>query len=347
MKRAGRSGQIGKAGKAGIGGKAGKAVQASKAGKTGKTGQTGGTGQAIRSGHAARAKGRRPGAALYKQIASQIEADIAAGAYPVGSLLPTEAAFSERLDTGRHTVRAALAMLAEAGLITRRAGSGSTVVSDGRRSVYAHSVSNFDQWFNYPEGVQRRRIDHGPAVADAALADSLGCAPGTKWFRISALRVLGTDGALAAQTTNSAPSARTTKNAPLAQGRDDAPPLCWLDIYVQPRFAGVVKSRTIDTVPVHEQLESRYGVAIADVEVRISAGRVPAHMAAALGVDADSPALLLRRRYLSAGGELLQATCTVHPENRYVYEMRFKRAPAGAAAGQPSPATARGSRPMA
>lgn len=256
--------------------------------------------------------GRRPGAALYKQIAGQIEADIAAGSYPVGSLLPTEAAFSERLDTGRHTVRAALGVLAEAGLITRRAGSGSTVVSDGRRSVYAHSVSNFDQWFNYPEGVQRRRIDHGPAVADAALAESLGCAPGSKWFRISALRLLGTD------------------KPPRAQGGTDAPPLCWLDIYVQPRFAGVVKSRQIDTVPVHEQLEARYGVAIAEVEVRISAGRVPAHMAAALGVDADSAALLLRRRYLSASGELLQATCTVHPENRYVYEMRFKRAPSGA-----------------
>jgi DNA-binding GntR family transcriptional regulator len=266
-----------------------------------------------------RTGGRRPGAALYKQIAGQIEADIAAGTYPVGSLLPTEAEFGARLDAGRHTVRAALGVLAEAGLITRRAGSGSTVVSDGRRSVYAHSVSNFDQWFNYPEGVQRRRIDHGPTVADAVLADGLGCEPGTKWFRISALRVLGRDGAL-----------------PAPEGAE-APPLCWLDIYVQPRFAGVVKSRQIDTVPVHEQLESRYGVAIAEVEVRISAGRVPAHMAAALGVEPDSPALLLRRRYLSAGGELLQATCTVHPENRYVYEMRFQRAPAGARLSRPSP----------
>lgn len=246
-----------------------------------------------------RVGGRRPGATLYRQIAGTIAADIAAGAYPVGSRLPTEAEFGSRFDTGRHTVRSALGLLAESGLITRRPGSGSTVVSDGRSRVYAHSVRNFDQWFHYPEGVERRRLGHGREVADAALADALGCEPGSAWFRISALRVLR--GAA-------------------------APPLCWLDIYLQPRFAGVVRSRRIDDVPVHEQLEQRYGVAIDTVEVRIAAGRVPAHMAPALGVDADSPALLLRRRYLDAAGDLLQATRTVHPENRYVYEMRFSRA---------------------
>ncbi len=107
-----------------------------------------------------------------------------------------------------------------------------------------------------------------------------------------------------------------------------AAPLCWVDIYVQPRFAGVIKSKRLDSAPVHEQLEALYGVAIALVEVSISAGRVPARMAAALDVEPESPALLLRRRYLSAAGELLQATRTVHPENRYVYAMNFRRAAA-------------------
>ena len=49
-------------------------------------------------------------------------------------------------------------------------------------------------------------------------------------------------------------------------------------------------------------------------------------MAEVLGADSDSPALLLQRRYLAADGELLQATHTVHPENRYVYAMKFRRA---------------------
>ena len=48
-------------------------------------------------------------------------------------------------------------------------------------------------------------------------------------------------------------------------------------------------------------------------------------MATALCTKADAPALLLRRRYLAPNAELLQATCTVHPENRYVYAMKFRR----------------------
>ncbi|MDP1900004.1 MAG: GntR family transcriptional regulator [Rubrivivax sp.] len=247
---------------------------------------------------AARPLGRRLGGALYKRIAEQIERDIAAGTFPVGSLLPTEAEFSAQLDVGRHTVREALRVLSQGGLIVRRAGSGSTVISNGRRQVFAHAVSNFDQWFNYPPNVKRRHLDHEQVVADAELAQSLGCAVGSAWLRISALRTLD----------------------------KTAVPLCWVDIYIQPRFARVMKSKRFDSTPVHEQIEAMFGVHIAEVEVSIWAGRVPARMAQILAAPADSPALVLRRRYLAANGELLQATCTVHAENRYIYAMNFRRA---------------------
>jgi DNA-binding GntR family transcriptional regulator len=247
-----------------------------------------------------RQRGRRPGSALYKSIAEQIERDIAAGKFAVGSLLPTEATFSRTLNVGRHTVREALRVLTQGGLIVRRAGSGSTVVSNGRRNVFAHAVSNFDQWFNYPESIKRHHLDHEQLIADAVLADSLGCAPGTPWLRISALRTLD----------------------------EAAAPLCWVDIYIQPRFARVMKSKRFDSSPVHEQIEAMFDVAIADVEVRISACGVPQRVAAALGVQTSSPALLLQRRYLAADGQVLQATRTIHPENRYVYAMKFHRAAA-------------------
>lgn len=247
-----------------------------------------------------RQRGRRPGSALYKSIAEQIERDIAAGKFAVGSLLPTEATFSRTLNVGRHTVREALRVLTQGGLIVRRAGSGSTVVSNGRRKVFAHAVSNFDQWFNCPESVKRHHLAHEQVVADAPLADSLGCTPGTPWLCISALRTLD----------------------------EAAAPLCWVDIYIQPRFARVMKSKRFDSSPVHEQIEAMFGVVIADVEVRISACGVSQRVATTLGVRAGSPALLLQRRYLAADGQLLQATRTIHPENRYVYAMKFHRAAA-------------------
>ena len=246
---------------------------------------------------AARPRGRQAGAARYRQIAARIEADIANGRYPVGSLLPTEIAFGQRFDSGRHTVREALRLLAQAGLIARRAGSGSTVLARARVTRYVHAISNFEEWFNYPAGVQRQRLAQGAVAANAAMAESLGCAVGSRWFCISALRLLA--GAAA--------------------------PLCWVDIYLPQRFAAVAASRDIDKRPVHEQIEAMFGVAIAQVEVRIAAAGVPPRMAPALAVAPDSPALLLQRRYLAASGDVLQATRTVHPENRYVYALKFKR----------------------
>ncbi|MDP3085482.1 MAG: GntR family transcriptional regulator [Rubrivivax sp.] len=244
-----------------------------------------------------RPRGRRPGGALYKQIAAQIEADIVSGRHAVGHLLPTEAEFGQRLDVGRHTVREALRLLAQDGLIVRRAGSGSTVIASARRRVFAQEVSQFDQWFNYPASVHRHHVEQRRVVADAALAASLGCAQGTAWLRVGALRTLD----------------------------DASAPLCWVDLYLQPRFAAVLKGQGAETAPLHEQVEAMFGVAIAEVEVTLWVGRVPAEHAAALAAEASGPALWLRRRYLGADGELLQATLTVHPEDRYVYAMKFRR----------------------
>lgn len=244
-----------------------------------------------------RRRGRSPGEPLYRKIARQILSEIADGTFPIGTMLPTEIEFGERFDIGRHTVRQALRCLSDEGIILRRPGSGSTVIAPAARKVFTQSVSNFDQWFNYPADVRRHNVDSGHAVADRQLAALLGCEVGSPWFRIGALR--------------RAPSMTV--------------PLCWVDIYIAPRFIGVTRERDHETTPVHEQIERVYGENIAEVEVEISVGRVPARLAAALDCAADSSAMVLIRRYLSATGELLQVTYTVHPENRYVYSMKFRR----------------------
>lgn len=246
---------------------------------------------------AARRRGRSPGEPLYRKIAQQILEKIVDGTFPIGSMLPTEIEFGERFDIGRHTVREALRCLSDDGMILRRPGSGSTVIASGPRRVFAQSVSNFDQWFNYPADVRRHNIDSVHTVVDRRLATTLGCEEGSSWLRIGALR--------------RAPSMTV--------------PLCWVDIYIAPRFIGVMRERDHETTPVHEQIERVYGENIADVEVDISVGRVPARMSAALECETNSSAMILIRRYRSETGELLQVTYTVHPENRYVYSMKFRR----------------------
>src|SRR3954468_23125339 len=82
----------------------------------------------------AAAPSRRPGTALkrgeapfYRQLADVLRARIAAGDFRVGEAIPSEAQLSERYRTSRITVRHALALLEEEGLVHRQQGSGSFI----------------------------------------------------------------------------------------------------------------------------------------------------------------------------------------------------------------------------
>lgn len=67
---------------------------------------------------------RAPRTPIWKSIHAALAADIAGERYAPGDKLPTEAALSRRFGVNRHTVRRALAQLAEDGVIHTRRGAG-------------------------------------------------------------------------------------------------------------------------------------------------------------------------------------------------------------------------------
>lgn len=67
---------------------------------------------------------RLTGRALWRDIAETLRAEIAGGCYRPGDKLPTEAALSARFGVNRHTVRQALAALAQQGMVHSRRGAG-------------------------------------------------------------------------------------------------------------------------------------------------------------------------------------------------------------------------------
>ena len=69
--------------------------------------------------------GRQP---IWTGIAAELRREILAGRYPPGARLPTEAALSGRFGVHRHTVRRALAGLAEESLVLSRQGAGVFVI---------------------------------------------------------------------------------------------------------------------------------------------------------------------------------------------------------------------------
>lgn len=66
---------------------------------------------------------------LIAQVTEQLRGEIASGRWPVGGRIPTETELRELTGTARNTVREAVQALVHAGMLERRQGSGTYVLS--------------------------------------------------------------------------------------------------------------------------------------------------------------------------------------------------------------------------
>jgi DNA-binding GntR family transcriptional regulator len=233
----------------------------------------------------------------YRDIASRLQKHIRLGRTDVGDLLPTETELMARYAASRQTVREALRILMDQGLIVRRAGLGSVVIAAEPPVLFSHSVKSLSEWLRYSNETYREVVASREIVADSKLAGLLKCEPAKHWFLIEAIR------------------------------RSDqfAAPLGWVEIYVLRKFADVVKRSDHGRTPVHEQVAKMFGQTTEYAQMEIFARAMPAALAKPLQVKPGSPALTVVRRYYGTREELFEVTVTTHPEGRYTYTMDMQR----------------------
>src|SRR5438034_6671175 len=94
----------------------------------------------------------------YRDIAAELQKEIRLGTYPVGRLLPTETELMARYSASRQTVREALRIIIEQGLIVRRAGLGSVVISTEPPVLFTHSVKSLTEWLRYSNETYRQVV---------------------------------------------------------------------------------------------------------------------------------------------------------------------------------------------
>lgn len=145
------------------------------------------------------------GIALWRGIADALRDDMVSGVLAAGARMPTEAALAARFAVNRHTVRRALATLAETGWIRTEQGRGSFVhprpEAPGR---FAEAIEAEDGRLRYPlsrrtrfseiVGAQARApagrlIAHAVEPAARTVAERLDLAPGTTVHRLETLHV--------------------------------------------------------------------------------------------------------------------------------------------------------------
>jgi GntR family phosphonate transport system transcriptional regulator len=129
------------------------------------------------------------GVALWRQVADGIERGIADGRFAAGEKLPGETEIAETYRVNRHTVRRALAALAERGLVRAERGSG-TYVEAPRLAYPLRSRTRFSEIVGDVGREPRGQfIDASEQTASRELARELGLKVGAPLIRIEALRL--------------------------------------------------------------------------------------------------------------------------------------------------------------
>ena len=240
-------------------------------------------------------EGRRT---LRRSVLHALQAEIAAGTPAVGQLLPGEHELCARFGVSRHTIREALRDLADRGLVDRRQGSGTRVVSATPQGRYVQSMRTLDELRQY--AVETRHIlreVHPPAILRHAEAEAVGARPRERWVRIEGTRT------------------------------DGGEPICATIVLVHRRFArllGGVREHA-ETGTIYGLVEQRSGERIAGAEQEIAAAHMPDQAAQILNVQAGAPALLFTRRYLDRADRPMVCSLNWHRADRFTYRMRLRR----------------------
>ncbi len=213
------------------------------------------------------------GVALWRQIADAIRLDIVGGKLSSGDRLPTEAILAERFSANRHTVRRALSVLAEEGVVMAEQGRG-TFVRSARRLTYP-----IGRRTRFREGL-RGQASHLTSAsisdrlenASAGVAAALGLKPGSKVVR--------------------------TEGMSLADGVPISRSTTWLDYRRFPDFASRINEMQSTTavfesygISDYSRASTRISARHADVEemqtLRLSAGAIVL-VSEAVDIDAEA-----------------------------------------------------------
>ncbi len=243
----------------------------------------------------------------YKQLAETLIADVRAGKIKVGSTLPGELELVERFGVSRHTVREALRMLGDLGLIERLQGIGTVVKARESNEAYVQTIRTPAELMRYPVESRLEVVAVAEIRASRKLAPLLGCPTGARWTQVSAVRRLHD-----AEPEGAA-----------ATGRGRA--ICWTDVYVLPEYAGVARLIGRKATPVYELIEEKFGEKVASVQVDLRAGLIPPVLATALDVSPGSASLTVVRRYTGQSKRVFEVSISEHPAERYTYSLELKR----------------------
>jgi len=232
----------------------------------------------------------------YAQIFNTLSRRMETGKYSVDTRLPTESELCDEFNASRFTVREALRRLVEQGMVQRRQGAGSIVVSATPQARYVHSMSSISDLFQFALDTDYELLSIERVTLDAKTANDVGGAAGEKWHLLKGLR-------------------RHEKGGKI---------VCYLHSYVAPRAGKFVRELKRCVGPFYAHLSERTGEEIIDVEQDIFGAPMNDEIASNLENKPGTVTTCALRRYITRKGTLI-ASYNWHEAEGFYYRMKMSR----------------------
>lgn len=232
---------------------------------------------------------------MYEKIAWILHQKILNGDYPVGSKLPVEKELCEQFNVSRHTIREALRLLRQEGLISSNKKAGTLVEPfPAPASTFLHAQSVDDLLtFSYRWIFSIASIGMAPLdKASQRLVEDKG-----EWLRITGK----------------------------ARFEDSKEPECWFENFVHPDYVAVKEHMSSTVEPLLPLIEKVCKVMVVELEQEASAIALPKKVATALNAKNDTIAMSVRRIGYLLGGKIAFFTNEIYPASRFKYRFSLSR----------------------
>lgn len=232
---------------------------------------------------------------LYQQLSQHFRQLIANDHVSAGALLATEAEISEQLGVSRVTVRKALALLEEEGLVVRQRGKGTfvapqVIVHELRSIRTLLDVINEQSQDVRVELVERRLTDDVPATS----RETLKLDPNSTALLIRRLHVV-----------------------------EDVP-VALAVVYVHPEWEPILGANDLRTSSIYTLLNARLGISVAQVSELIYAAQANEEIAQILELPLYSPVLVMESSGADAQGVVIDHSTYYLRPDRYKFSLRLE-----------------------
>ncbi|SHI35845.1 GntR family transcriptional regulator [Pollutimonas bauzanensis] len=229
----------------------------------------------------------------YRTIYEELLARIRSGAYPVGSLLPPELQLCRHYNASRYTVREAVRLLSESGMVSRRPGVGTRVETTRATTRYTQQISKLEDLFQYISHATLQVLSVSLMRIGVRRAQLLQSDANSKWLHIIAVKLL------------------EGESAPVAHS----------EVYVHPEYSAVGSDVGKVKLPLSLLIERRFSKRIIEVRQEFSATPISGETAKKLKLRSGTPGLVITRRYYGEKDALMLLTITTFPYKKMKYSM--------------------------